>query len=108
MLEEFDHVRLSGEHLFFERHGDNIAARELGGVGTVYVFFSEVFGPAGGKGASCLVGVRGGSAVFLDYSKINCFGIEGRPQFQESFSWADLPPLGGEAPWSFSAICFSI
>ena len=29
VLEEFDHVRLPGDHLFFQLHGDNIAAREL-------------------------------------------------------------------------------
>jgi hypothetical protein len=50
-------VSLSGELLFLQNHGDDIANGELGGLGEVNAFLGKDFGPAGGQGVSSLVGV---------------------------------------------------
>ena len=44
----------------------------------------------------------------LIIARWTAFRSKGDHNFSTLFSWADLPPLGGEEPWSFSAICFSI
>ena len=57
--EEFNHLRLSGEHLFFQWHGDNVAVGKLGGFGAVYVLKKEEFGPTGGKSVGGFVRAGG-------------------------------------------------
>ena len=50
-------MSLSGELRFLQNHGGDIANLELGGLGEVDAFVGKDFGPAGGQGVSCLVGV---------------------------------------------------
>ena len=59
VFEEFDHVGLFVEHLFFQWHGDYVAACKLGSFGAVYMLFNEEFGPADGKSVGGFVRVGG-------------------------------------------------
>ena len=44
----------------------------------------------------------------LIIARLTVFRSKGDHSLSSLFSWADMPPLGGEEPWSLLAICFSV
>ena len=72
------------------------------------LFLAKTFDQLRARASAASFGFEVMELSSLIIAKLTFFRSKGDHNLSNLLSWADLPPLGGEVPWSFSAICFSI